>query len=60
MACAGYDFVDFISYNPNFPPNLQLWVKRVDRDNAYIAELEAELVKFLEEVDTTISKLKEL
>lgn len=60
MACAGYDFVDFISYNPNFPPNLQLWVKRVNRDNAYIAELEAEVVKFLEEVDTTISKLKEL
>jgi putative phage-type endonuclease len=60
MACAGYDFVDFISYNPNFPPNLQLWVKRLDRDNNYIAELESEVVKFLEEVEQQILKLKEL
>jgi putative phage-type endonuclease len=59
MACAGYDFVDFISYNPNFPPNLQLWVKRLDRDNNYIAELEVEVVKFLNEVEETIFKLKE-
>ena len=52
-------WVDFISYNPNFPVELQLFVYRVDRDNDYIAELEAEVVKFLDEVDQTILKLKE-
>jgi putative phage-type endonuclease len=50
---------DFISYNPNFPDTMQLFVARVERDNDYIAELEAEVIKFLDEVDATILKLKE-
>jgi putative phage-type endonuclease len=52
-------WVDFVSYNPNFPMELQLFVIRVDRDDTYIAELETEVVKFLEEVEQTILKLKE-
>ena len=52
-------WVDFISFNPNFPDKMQLFVARVERDNAYIAELEAEVIKFLDEVDATILKLKE-
>jgi putative phage-type endonuclease len=50
---------DFISYNPNFPDTMQLFVARVERDNDYIAELEAEVIKFLDEVEQTILKLKE-
>jgi hypothetical protein len=61
MACAGYDFVDFISYNPNFPDDhLQLFVKRLDRDNDYIRQLESEVSAFLAEVEQQILKLKEL
>ena len=52
-------WVDVISFNPNFPDKMQLFVARVERDNAYIAELEAEVIKFLDEVDATILKLKE-
>ena len=59
LACTGAKWVDFVSYNPNFPVELQLFVSRVDRDDVYIAELEAEVVKFLDEVDQTIIKLKE-
>ena len=59
LACTGAKWVDFISYNPNFPVELQLFVSRVDRDNDYIAELEAEVIKFLDEVEQTIIKLKE-
>jgi putative phage-type endonuclease len=51
-------WVDFISFNPNFPDTMKLFVARVERDNAYIAELEAEVIKFLDEVDQTILKLK--
>jgi putative phage-type endonuclease len=58
LACTGAKWVDFVSYNPNFPMELQLFVARVDRDNTYIAELEVEVVKFLEEVEQTILKLK--
>jgi hypothetical protein len=59
LACTGAKWVDFVSYNPNFPEELQLFVTRVDRDDTYIAELEAEVIKFLDEVDQTIIKLKE-
>ena len=59
LACTGAKWVDFVSYNPNFPEELQLFVARVDRDDTYIAELEAEVIKFLDEVDQTILKLKE-
>ena len=59
LACTGAKWVDFVSYNPNFPEELQLFVARVDRDDTYIAELEAEVIKFLEEVEQTILKLKE-
>jgi putative phage-type endonuclease len=52
-------WVDFISFNPNFPDTMQLFVARVERDNDYIAELEAEVIKFLDEVEQTILKLKE-
>ncbi|MEY3120679.1 MAG: hypothetical protein RL548_1036 [Bacteroidota bacterium] len=59
LACTGAKWVDFVSYNPNFPEELQLFVARVDRDDTYIAELESEVIKFLDEVDQTILKLKE-
>jgi putative phage-type endonuclease len=59
LACTGAKWVDFISYNPNFPEELQLFVARVDRDDTYIEELEAEVIKFLDEVEQTIIKLKE-
>ena len=52
-------WVDFISFNPNFPDTMQLFVARVERDNDYIAELESEVLKFLDEVEQTIIKLKE-
>ena len=59
LACTGAKWVDFVSYNPNFlGEELQLFVARVDRDDTYIAELEAEVIKFLDEVDQTILKLK--
>ena len=59
LACTGAKWVDFISYNPNFPVELQLFVATLDRDDTYIAELETEVIKFLDEVDQTIIKLKE-
>lgn len=32
---------DFISFHPDFPPHLRLYIQRVHRDEAYIAKLEA-------------------
>jgi putative phage-type endonuclease len=59
MACTGRKWCDFVSYNPDFPENLQLFVVRVERDDTLIEELEDGVKKFLSEVDETVTKLKE-
>lgn len=58
MACTGAKFCDFISYDPRVPDDLQLFVVRVDRDQEYIDLMEAEVKKFLSEVDEMFTKLK--
>ena len=57
MACTGRQWVDFVSFDPRMPDDMQLFIKRVPRDNALIAEYEAEVVKFLAEVQDTVDKL---
>lgn len=51
----GRDWCDFISYDPRLPENAQLFIKRVNRDTAFINDLEAEVTKFLNEVDKEVS-----
>ena len=57
MACTGRQWCDFVSFDPRFPADLQLLIKRIPRDDAKIAEIEAEVIKFLAEVDETVNKL---
>lgn len=58
MACTGRKFCDFVSYDPRLPDDLQLFVVRLDRDDAYIQEMEAEVKQFLNEVEATLLNLK--
>jgi putative phage-type endonuclease len=60
MAVTGRQYCDFVSFDPRLPEDLQLFVIRVDRDNEYIANLEEEVVVFLNEVEETVTKLKGL
>jgi len=60
MACADREWCDFASFDPRMPAELQLFVKRVLRDDAYISMLEEEIVWFLEELNVKINKLNEL
>lgn len=60
MACTGRQWCDFVSFDPRLPTELQLFVKRVPRDDAYIQMLEEEVKKFLVELDGKIKKLNEL
>ena len=60
MACTGRPWCDFASFDDRLPSHLQLYVKRVQRDDKRIAELEAEVRKFLAEVDEKVTKLQEL
>lgn len=60
MACTGRLFCDFVSFDPRMPENLQLYIHTVDRDNRMIANLEAEVAKFLSEMENKIAKLNKL
>ena len=60
MACTGRKWVDFVSFDPRMPDNLQLFIKRVERNDEQISELEAEVVKFLLEVEEKVEKLKSI
>jgi putative phage-type endonuclease len=57
MACTGRKWCDFVSFDNRLPAELQLFVKRVPRDDAFIKQIEAEIVQFLAELDDKITKL---
>lgn len=57
LACAERKWCDFVSFDPRLPKKLQLFVRRFEPDDARIAEMETEIVKFLVEVDEAIAKL---
>lgn len=59
MWITGRTWWDFCSYSPDMPANLRTYVYRVKRDEAYIAQLAAEVTVFLNEVDLLIAKLNE-
>lgn len=59
MACTGRRWCDFVSYDPRLPDEMRLFVQRVERDDARIAELEEEVSAFLAEVDETVRRLRE-
>ena len=59
MLSTGRAWCDFVSFDPRLPSGLQMFVKRVEFDAEYAATLEIEVVKFLAELDTKISKLNE-
>jgi putative phage-type endonuclease len=60
MACDGRQWCDFVSYDPRMPEDMRLFVRRVSRDDAKIAEIEAEVVAFLADVDATLARLTDL
>lgn len=60
MACTGCQWCDFVSYCPDLPEPLQLFVVRFLRDNERIAEMEKKVTQFNAEVDEIITKLRAL
>jgi putative phage-type endonuclease len=60
MSCTGRAYGDFVSYDPRLPGSMSLFVRRVDRDDARIAELEGEVSAFLAELDAKVAGLRRL
>ena len=57
MACTDRSWCDFVSFDPRMPDGLQMFLKRVPRDDALIKTLEDEVTKFLKEVDSKLEQL---
>ena len=60
MACTGRQWCDFISFDPRMPEHMQLYIDRVERDQKMIDNLEAEVAKFLSEIENKIERLNKL
>lgn len=59
MACTGRAWCDFASYDPRLPASMSLFVQRLHRDDARIAELEQEVKTFLSEIETKLTALRQ-
>lgn len=60
LACSGRKWWDFVSYDPRFPDGLQFFQKRVMRDEAVIAAIEADARDFLSELGGKLLELDAL
>ena len=58
MAITGRHWWLFASFDPRLPPPLNLYTQRIERDDKYIANLEAEVIKFSAEVAALLARLK--
>jgi len=59
LACTGRAWCDFVSFDPRLPAEMQMFVRRVDRDVSHIIELETEVAAFLAEIDAKVEALRQ-
>lgn len=60
LSCTGRPLLHFVSFNPDFPKDLQLLVTEWRRDKGMIEEQDREVVKFLAETDALVERIKGL
>jgi len=60
MRCADLQWMDFVSYCPEMPAHLKLFVWRLQRDEKRLAEIDAHIAQFNTEVDEMIARLNAL
>jgi len=58
MAVTGAKWCDFVSFDPRMPERSQLLIVNVPRDEAFIAEMEAEIQIFLNEVNVEVKLME--
>ena len=59
MACCERSWWDFMSYDPRLPDGLRIFIVRMQRDNERIAQIQDEVMRFNNEVDSYTKFLKE-
>jgi putative phage-type endonuclease len=58
MRCANRLWCDYVVFDPRMPAKAQLFIYRVERDADWLKVAEAEVLKFLAEVDAKVTALK--
>lgn len=58
MACAVRRWCDFVSFDPRLPPEMQLWIKRVQFDEQVADEIDREVRKFHKELGDKVAALQ--
>lgn len=59
MRCTDRKWCDYVVFDPRFPQKIQLFIHRVQRDDAWIATAEEEVRKFLIELDDKVQQIKQ-
>ena len=57
MACTGTEWCDFVSFDPRLPDEMQMHIRRIERDDEMLREIGEHVTEFLAEVDATIADL---
>lgn len=58
MSCCNRSWCDWVSFDPRMPVSMQLFVRRVERDDKMIADLERAVSEFLSELSEKVEALK--
>jgi putative phage-type endonuclease len=58
LACTGRQWAEFVSFDPRLPEKMRLFRVRVKRDEKRIAELEAEVLSFLKDLDRMLETVR--
>jgi len=56
LRCTGKEWCDFVSFDPRLK-GLEMFTKRVERDEKLISEMDTEVVKFLSDLDEKLNLL---
>ena len=60
MACTGRQWCDYVCFDDRAPEGLQLFIKRLERNEELIKQMEDEVRKFLKDLEDMIYKLNEI
>lgn len=60
LCCTGTESWEFVSYDPRFPPEMQLHRRRGTRDDTLIKDMEREVRSFLSDVDEKLAELRKM
>ena len=60
MACSDRKWCHYMSFDPRMPEHLNKLIVKVDRDDKYIGEMEAEVIKFNLEINEKLKILENL